>query len=419
MPATTRFQRPTSSLTASYLATSCLAALLLLLVPAARAQAVTLRVATFNIEDVRSEDLRHADHQRLRSLAEVIQRLRPNIILLNEIAYDMPGAPGFDESQAPGQNAQRFADLYLAVPQAADVQPLRMKAWMPPVNTGIPSGFDLDKNGRVVTAFPPLSLPNPDGTPAPQSTEAREYGNDCWGFGTFPGQYGMAILVDERLPISHDAIRTFQRLPWSYAGGAFLPAKADGSSWYTEEELRYFRLSSKTFADVPVALPNGATLHLLCSHPTPPAFDGPEMRNQKRNHDEIRLIADYIDNASYLVDDKETEGGLPFNASFVILGDLNADPLKGNSFKDPVNRYLFTSPRLAKDVAPRSDIAIPGLEPTDTAAFKLRVDYVLPSADIDVRASGVWRALPANTRAFPSDHFPVWVDLTIPPPAKP
>jgi endonuclease/exonuclease/phosphatase family metal-dependent hydrolase len=400
-------------------AASCLVAFLVLLTSAARAQPVTLRVATFNIEDVRTEDLRHADHPRLRRIAEVIQRIRPNIILLNEIAYDMPGAPGFDDAHPPGQNAQRFADLYLAVPQAADVQALRLKAWMPPVNTGIPSGFDLDKDGSITTAFPPPGVPGPDGSPPPQSAEGRAYGNDCWGFGTFPGQYGMAILVDERLTIAHDAIRTFQRLPWSYVSGAFLPQKPDGSPWYTEEELRYVRLSSKTFADVPVSLPNGTTLHLLCSHPTPPAFDGPEMRNQKRNHDEIRLIADYIDNASYLVDDNNTEGGLSFNASFIILGDLNADPAKGNSFKNPINLYFFSSPRVAKDVAPRSDIQIPGMDPTDTAAFKLRVDYVLPSADLTILASGLWRTNPAGGASFPSDHFPVWMDVKIPGAAQP
>ena len=38
----------------------------------------------------------------------------------------------------------------------------------------------------------------------------------------------------------------------------------------------------------------GKTFHLLASHPTPPVFDGDEDRNGKRNHDEVRLIADYI-----------------------------------------------------------------------------------------------------------------------------
>ena len=39
---------------------------------------------------------------------------------------------------------------------------------------------------------------------------------------------------------------------------------------------------------------NGKKIHFLVSHPTPPVFDGPEDRNGRRNHDEIRLWADYV-----------------------------------------------------------------------------------------------------------------------------
>jgi endonuclease/exonuclease/phosphatase family metal-dependent hydrolase len=46
----------------------------------------------------------------------------------------------------------------------------------------------------------------------------------------------------------------------------------------------------------------------------------------------------------------------------------------------------------------------------------LRVDYVLPSRDLGVKAAGVWRTLPAGAGAFPSDHYPVWMDLEVPPP---
>ena len=46
----------------------------------------TLRVMTFNLEDVRTEDLSRMDHPRLKSAAATIQELRPDILLLNEIA---------------------------------------------------------------------------------------------------------------------------------------------------------------------------------------------------------------------------------------------------------------------------------------------------------------------------------------------
>jgi len=427
------------------------------------AQPVTIRVATFNIEDVRTEDLKDANQPRLKRIAQVIGSLRPNIILLNELAYDMPGSPGFKEGDAPGQNAQRFVDLYLgqAAPPAPAEHPkrdsplpvvpptntdasfpttlalptIRYRVYMPPTNTGIPSGFDLDNDGAVTNEFPSPAPSQADGAPGAQSAAGRAYGGDCWGFGTFPGQYGFALLVDDRLTIDTDHIRTFQRLPWNYIQGAFLPSKPDAAKpptsagpptptppvpsspltpWFTDEELKYVRICSKNFADIPVKLPNNTVIHILASHPTPPAFDGPEGRNKRRNHDEIRLIGDYIDSTPYLVDDKEEEGGLGRFDSFIILGDLNADPKKGDSFKDPVTRHLLTNRRINATFTPTADIALPGLDPTDTAMFKLRVDYVLPSSDITILRGGVYRTPPKGSTQFPSDHFPVYLDVTVP-----
>ncbi len=384
-------------------------ALLLLAQPAP----LTLRVATFNVEDLRSEDLARDDAPRVKRLAEVIQRLRPNIILINEIAYDMPGAPGspgVSESKSPGLNAQRFIDHYLSKPQARGVEPLKLKAFMAASNTGMPSGLDLDNDGTIASQPPPV--PTPDGSPGRPSEDARKFGNDCWGFGTFPGQYAMALLVDERLTIDEANARTFRLLPWDYMPGAFLPTTADHKPWFSDEELKLARLSSKSHWDVPVKLTNGSTLHVLCSHPTPPAFDGPEQRHKKRNHDEIRFWADYLDDQPWIVDDLNKPGGLPPRTPFVILGDLNADPDEGDSFKNPM-KLLLANPRLKKHPAPTSEITIKGLDPDDTSRFKLRVDYVL--TDRDQVASGVWRE---NHDTFPSDHFPVWADITVPPPTN-
>lgn len=378
--------------------------------PAPGEGGVRIRLATFNAEDVRSEDLADGTDPRLRQLAEVLQRIRPNIVLINEIAYDLPGGPGVDPDQPAGQNGRRFAELYLARSQSPGLKPLRMHAFMAPSNTGMPSGFDLDRNGRTVTEFPDV----PD---EGQSEAGRAYGGDCWGFGTFPGQYGMALLIDDRLGFDPEAVRTFRLLPWSYMPGALLPRDPDtGEAWYDEEVSSLFRLSSKSHWDVPVTLPNGTTLHLLCSHPTPPAFDGEEMRNRKRNADEIRFWADYLDNAPYIVDDRNHAGGIERGSMFVILGDLNADPDEGSSFKNPIATHLLAHPLIGNPEPPRAELAVDGLEPDDTASFGLRVDYVLPWRGIEVLGSGVWRTPPGGrTGGFPSDHFPVWADLRVPP----
>ena len=386
----------------------------LLLAPAALtpalAQPVTIRVATFNVEDVRTLDLADGSSTRLSQIARVIGAIRPNIILLNEIAYDMPGGPGWEEGAKPGSNARRFADQYLAsIPDLP-----RYRAWMPPTNTGLPSGFDLDNDGKVAES------PGPADPAATKPTAMQQaYANDCYGYGTFPGQYGMALLIDERLELDETAIRTFMRFPWSYLQGGYMPTDAAGKPWFTDEEAKYMRLSSKTFIDAPVKLPNGAVVHLLCSHPTPPAFDGPEQRNKKRNHDEIRLIGEYISDAPFVVDDNEREGGLGRFDSFIVLGDLNADPKKGNSFRDPITRHLAGNPRVNFGFIPTSTISLPGLDPADTASFKLRVDYVLPSRDLKVLKGEVWRHPPEGAAACPSDHFPVYLDISVPAPPTP
>ena len=72
---------------------------------------VTVRVATFNIEDLRTSELVEPYSDRAKQAAEIIQRIRPNIILINEIAYDMPGSPGYDADEGPGANARRLAAL--------------------------------------------------------------------------------------------------------------------------------------------------------------------------------------------------------------------------------------------------------------------------------------------------------------------
>jgi hypothetical protein len=63
-------------------------------------------------------------------------------------------------------------------------------------------------------------------------------------------------------------------------------------------------------------------------------FDGPEDRNGRRNHDEIRFWADYVTpgrTSAYVYDDAGRRGGLEPGALFVIAGDQNSDPLDGDS----------------------------------------------------------------------------------------
>jgi hypothetical protein len=60
---------------------------------------------THNIEDVRTADLRRANHPRLQRAAACIQHFAPDVLLVNEMTYDQPGSPGYEAGTPEGQNA--------------------------------------------------------------------------------------------------------------------------------------------------------------------------------------------------------------------------------------------------------------------------------------------------------------------------
>ena len=225
-------------------------------------------------------------------------------------------------------------------------------------NTGISSGFDLNNSGRAVT------------TPMTSG-----YGEDAFGFGQFEGQFGMAVL--SKYPIVVEDIRTFQKFLWNDMPGARLPDFAITPAprdWYNTAELEVVRLSSKSHWDLPIDV-DGEIVHLLASHPTPPVFDGPEDRNGLRNHDEIRLWADYVrpGAGAYLYDDAGGRGGIGGDVRFVICGDQNADPVQGDSV-DFAILQLLNNPAVNSSLVPQGSSGT-----TNTASFGLRADYVLPS----------------------------------------
>ncbi|HPW14060.1 MAG TPA: endonuclease/exonuclease/phosphatase family protein [Thermomonas sp.] len=367
----------------------------------------TLRVATYNTslfdEDAGGLVARlDFGNAQARKIAAVLQRVRADIVLLNEFDYD-----------ASGQAADLFQRRYLEVAQAGGGEPLRYEhRYLAPVNTGVPSGLDLDGNGET------------DGV-------GRDRGNDAWGYGLHPGQYGMLVL--SRFPIDEAAVRTFQLLRWDAMPGALRPMVPDtGKPFHADAVWTQLRLSSKSHWDVPIQTPSG-TLHLLASHPTPPTFDGPEDRNGARNADEIRLWREYIarQDASWLCDDAGRCGGLAGDARFVIAGDLNNDPVDGAGHHDAILE-LLEHPRVLRMATPRSaggeakareyaaaGIARRGAPAHVTGDFgpnvgALRLDYVLPSVGFALVGSGVHWPAPGDPDAVfadGSDHHLVWVDL--------
>ncbi|WP_445629588.1 phytase [Nostoc sp. DSM 114167] len=375
----------------------------------------TIRFSQFNASLNRNaegqlvSDLSTPDNAQAKAVAEIIQRNNPDVLLINEFDYS-PEA------------VQLFRQNYLAVSQNGTTPVDYPYFYIAPSNTGIASGFDLNNNGTAVTTPGELG-----------------YGDDAFGFGNFPGQYGMLLL--SKYPIDTANIRTFQNFLWKDMPNALLPddpTTPQPNDWYSQEELAVLRLSSKSHWDVPIQV-NGETIHILASHPTPPTFDGVEDRNGKRNHDEIRFWADYITpgNGNYIYDDEGKTGGIATGSSFVIVGDQNADPLDGDSFDNSI-RQLLQNPNINTNVIPTSlgarqqadlqagaNASQKGNPSFDTADFadttpgNLRTDYVLPSANLTIANSGVFWPLNTDstfplvgTFPFPSsDHRLVFADV--------
>ncbi len=386
--------------------------------PEGRGEPAPVRFATFNASLNRNNagqlgaELAVPGSAQPDAVAEIIQRTRPDVLLINEFDYDPAALADFQEN-------------YLGVAHG-DAEPIEYAhSFIAPSNTGVFSGFDYDNSG-VAGDFVP---------------------NDSYGFGFFPGQYGMAVL--SKYPIDLDGVRTFREFKWKDMPGALLPDDPDTpepADWYTPgPELDSFRLSSKSHWDLPIEI-GARTVHFLVSHPTPPVFDDPPQFpagvdfNGRRNHDEIRFWADYVAGPAasrYIYDDQGRTGGLHPGAQFVIAGDQNSDPNDGDSIPGSA-QLLLDSPQVNAKVTPSSpgavqqselqgganethvsDPAFDTADFADSAPGNLRADYVLPSKGLRIVDAAVFWPLNTDplfdlvgTFPFPSsDHRLVWVDV--------
>lgn len=298
-----------------------------------------LRLAYWNTDLNRAgpglllRDILKGDISDVVTATDTINALNADILVLSGVDYD-----------AGGQTlAALNATLNDPYPHLAALRP----------NTGIPTDLDLDGNGR------------------------RDEARDAQAFGRFPGEGGMAIL--SRLPIDHAQGVDHTALLWRDLPGNLMPALPAGAA-------DVLRLSSNGHHDTALILPDGRVLHLLTWHATPPAFDGPEDRNGKRNHDETAFWLHLLNSP--------TAPPPPF----VLMGQANVDPAKGDGNPAAI-RSLLADARV-QDVLSGDTVDYGG------PLGALRVAYILPSAGLTVTASG-HAARPEGAR-----HHPIWVEIT-------
>ncbi|HIF9444470.1 TPA: endonuclease/exonuclease/phosphatase family protein [Photobacterium damselae] len=368
---------------------------------------------------------------QIRNVAAIIQTKRPDIILLAEFNND-----GIGENKAA---LKGFQDNYLSVAQSPNsidggdkLEPIHYPYFESyATNTGKMSGLDLNNDGKVNSGP-----------------------NDAWGFGTYHGQYAFALMSKYKIDTANT--RTFQNFKWKDLPTAENPIITNcndpknaipagmscGDNWYTPEEWDQVLLSSKNHVDTPVIVqtPNGEeTIHILMSHPTPPVFDTVTQNNKMKNRDEIQFWHEYISGQSFIYDDNGQHGGLAQNAKFVIVGDLNADPLAGDGFTGTIDSLLkhhrvnqeatigtyvptsFGAENCYPSKECRQDNPYPNRL---TSTFGLRVDHAIPSENLAIIDSAVYwpaenesghllmndsRIGYGNGKSISSDHRMVWI----------
>ena len=310
-------------------------------------------------------DLLRGEDPQIASVAGVIAHASADILLLQAIDHDHGG-------HALALLVDQLAEVGVDYPYHLSLAP----------NTGIPTGLDLDGDGRLGRA------------------------RDAQGYGRFTGQGGMAVLSRFPFgPVQDHSAFLWRDLPGTQATGVL-----------AAEALAVQRLASVAAWDVSVMTPAGP-LRLLAMHATPPVFDGPEDRNGRRNEDELWFWLHQMDGWS--PGDAQT-----LEPPFVLLGVLNADPVDGEARRGALTAAL--SHPLLQDPSPTSEGGAEDGDATDTADWaepdpgNLRASYVLPSVGVGVTGSGVfWPDRDDPDRALlggadgngASRHRLIWVDL--------
>ena len=301
-------------------------------------------------------DIQKGDDPQITAIQQIIARVSPDVLVLTDFDYDLDGV-------ALRAFADSFDDSY------------RYSFALRP-NAGLATGLDLDGNGRL--------------------GEAR----DAQGYGRFAGDGGMAIL--SRYPIETGQVIDLSETLWKDLPDATLPVSA-GMPFPSAAAQDILRLSSTGHWIVPISLPDGAPLSLLAFSATPPVFDGAEDMNGLRNRDEL-LMWNIVLNGGF--------GPAPDR--FVIAGNANLDPNKGEGFSQAMAAFL-QNPSLQDPLQDQDTANWP-----DNGPGKLRVSYVLPSTDWAVTGAGVfWPAPDDPDRMLIGDdgqdagpHRLVWVDIS-------
>lgn len=297
------------------------------------------------------------DAEDVLAARDAITTLEPDILVLLDIDWDLYNT-----------TLTAFAD---SLSDAGHALPHR---FAPRPNAGMPTGLDLDGDGRLGTA------------------------DDAQGWARFAGSGGMALL--SRWPIDTQRLVDHTALLWRDLPEARLPRR-DGQIFPNDAVFDVQRLASVAAFEVPVLI-DQRPLTIMAYHAGPPAFGGTQNRNFNRNADETAFWRHRLNGTL----------GTPPASPFVLMGDANLDPMGGDGSHADIQALL--SHPAVQDPLPQGQSPVDGRQSPVTAFWPdgpgaLRVDYTLPSAGLTVLASGlIWPHPEAR-------HALVWLDIAWPP----
>ena len=221
-----------------------------------------LRIVHYNIKELHSlkihSQLGASNLNQLQAVRNILLRLRPELLSLNEVQYDLPGVP--DSSfVTSGENLNKLSAQF-GMAGAASV--------FYPANTGA------------------LSEPRPDGTYVVSSptAEERQLYSDPLNFGMFPAQYSTGLLSLK--PVGR--VKEYSQILWSQVSPTLdLSQFNDGNGQPLPEDMLLF---DKNFTHVEIQF-QGKPLHVIVFHSVPAFhFGNDKSPNYQRNKDQLRFL---------------------------------------------------------------------------------------------------------------------------------
>ena len=250
-----------------------------------------INVLHYNVKELDSKKIRERD-KNLKMAIDLLKEIPFDILSLNEIQYDFPGVP-YERFKTEGQNLTLIGKWVGS----------SFKNWFQLFHPGN-TGFNARKRGDG-TYFPDL-----------KKRAARRYA-DPVNFGVFPGQYATGGI--SRFPLKE--VKYIHKIAWKDAfPKRRLSYYKDAHGNPLPEDMPLF---DKVFIHAILDV-EGQELHLILLHTVPSFnFGNPNSVNIVRNSDQLRFLKSYLEGKK-LGFEKSGEG-LPLNAPFIVMGDLNVD----------------------------------------------------------------------------------------------